>query len=92
MIEEKLNPLQTVALEMSNHSEMTFEQIEKSLLGLLEHLKQRAHAAIEDKLDEDALDFAREYRAAAELIATFGTQLIAFEDMEESYGEGELTN
>jgi hypothetical protein len=44
--------------------------------------------------DEDpvALVYARQYWALAELIAQFGTALLAFDDMEDAESDPELAN
>lgn len=83
-MDKKLNPLQMVARELSEHSEMDRDQIEGALMDLLEYLNQRAVEEIEDdETSQDAMDAAVQYRVACEVIAMFGTQLIAFEDMDD---------
>lgn len=83
-MDKKLNPLESVAKEMAEHSDMEQGDIEAALEGLLEHLNERATAAIDvDEYSEEAAEAAAQYRVACEVIATFGTQLIAFEDIEE---------
>lgn len=83
-MDKKLNPLESVAKEMAEHSDMEREDIETAIKGLLQHLNERTAAAIDaDEYSEEAAQAAVQYRVACEVIATFGTQLIAFEDMEE---------
>jgi hypothetical protein len=89
-MEKKLNPLQMVAREMSDHSDLDEDTIELAMEGLLEHLKERAIAAIDVDPDSDeAAAAAVQYRVACETIAVFGTQLIAFQDMEDDLPTGE---
>ncbi len=87
---KKLNPLQMVARELCEQSEMERDQIESALTGLLDHLNARAVAAIdEDENSDDAMDAAVQYRVACEVIAMFGTSLIAYEDIEDELPGGE---
>lgn len=91
-MDKKLNPLESVAREMAEHSDMERKDIEIALEGLLEHLNQRATAAIDvDEYSQEAAEAAAQYRVACEVIAMFGTQLIAFDDIEEAEmgGRGE---
>lgn len=88
-MEKKLNALQMVAREMSGHSDHDQETIEEALSGLLSHLQSRAMVEIElDSNSSAAREAALQYRIVCETIATFGTQLIAFEDMEEELFPG----
>ncbi len=81
---EKLNPLQMVAREVSEHTKHDQETIELALTELLEHLQLRALNEIDtDQESMAARAAALQYRILCETIAMFGTQLIAFEDMEE---------
>jgi hypothetical protein len=83
-MDKKLNPLQMVAKELSQHSDMEYDRIESSLLGLVHHLNERALAEIKrDQASDEAAEAAAQYRTFVETIAMFGTQLIAFEDMDE---------
>lgn len=84
MEKQKLNPLEMVAREMSEFVDMDREHIEKSLIGLLLHLNTRAlHEIDMDPHSDQARSAASQYRVACEAIALFGTQLIAFEDMDD---------
>lgn len=84
MDKKKMNPLQMVAQELSSQSDMDYDQVEAALADLLDHLNARALEAIdEDPESEGAMNAAVQYRVACEAIATFGTALIAYEDIEE---------
>lgn len=90
MDKKNMNPLQMVARELAAQSEMERDQIEVALSDLLDHLNHRAVAEIDrDPESEDAMSAAVQYRVACEVIAMFGTQLIAFEDMENELPRGE---
>jgi hypothetical protein len=81
--EQKLNPLETVAAEMTQHSGMTEDEMRVALTGVLNHLQRRAQIALRAHPDsDDATRMANEYRAVSEVVNVFGTQLIAFEDIE----------
>lgn len=83
-MEKKLNPLQMVARELAEHSDMERDDIEEALTELLEFLNHRAVLEIDrDEMSQEAMDAAVQYRVACEVIAMFGTQLIAFEDMDD---------
>jgi hypothetical protein len=83
-MDKKLNPLQMVARELAEHSDMERDQIEEALMGLLDYLNQRAVEEINrDEMSQEAMDAAVQYRVSCEVIAMFGTQLIAFEDMDD---------
>lgn len=83
-MDKKLNPMQMVAREMANHSKMTANEFETAFIGLLDHLQARARVEIDaDPNSEASRNAAMQYRAASETIAAFGTQLIAFDDMED---------
>ena len=88
MEEKKLNPLQMVAREMEQHSELGDEVlIRQRLVGLLGHLHDRAKSELDrDARSEDALRFSQEYLVAVELINFLGSQLIAFEDIDHTRG------
>jgi hypothetical protein len=89
MEKEKLNPLQMVARELSEQNDMTRERVEKCLMDVLMFLHGRALAEVErDPHDQVAIDVAAQYRVVCEIIALFGTQLIAFEDMEDELPRG----
>lgn len=89
-MDKKLNPLQMVAREMSDHSDLEQETIETALTGLLGHLQSRAMAEIEDDPDSDgARQAALQYRVICETVAMFGTQLIAYEDIDEEFMTGD---
>lgn len=84
MDKEQLNPLQMVARELSENIDMESDLIEGSIKDLLMYLQARAISAIDqDENSEEALKTTIQYRVICELIALFGTQLIAFEDMED---------
>lgn len=87
---KKMNPLQMVSRELSENTEMDRDRIESSLEALLDHLNDRAAAEIDKNVESDeAMQTATQYRVFCELIALFGTQLIAYEDMEEADLSGE---
>lgn len=80
-----MNPLQMVSRELSENIEMDRDRIESALEGLLDHLNGRAAAEIDKDPESDAaMEAAVQYRVTCEVIAMFGTQLIAFEDIEEA--------
>jgi hypothetical protein len=88
MDKKQLSPLQTVVQEMAIHSSMTEPQLEKALVGVLEHLNRRAVAAMEKDIDSlESVRFAREYQAIAEVIEFLGVQLIAYEEIEIDDGD-----
>lgn len=83
MDKETLTPMKMVAREMAEHSSMTAGQIEGSLRRVLNDLRKRAADAI--VANEEApltLDIAHEYQAVSEMVNFFGSQLIAFEDLD----------
>lgn len=89
MEKEKLNPLQMVARELAENSDLKYDRIESALRDLLMFLHGRAMAEIDkDVQSQDAIDAAVQYRVACEVIGLFGTQLIAFEDMEDELPSG----
>jgi hypothetical protein len=89
-MDKKLNPLQMVAREMSDHSDLDQETIEAALVGLLTHLQSRAMSEItEDHNSVTARQAAVQYRVLCETIAMFGTQLITYEDMDEDMMTGD---
>ena len=84
-MDKQMNPLQMVSRELAEHTEMDRDRIESALTQLLDHLNGRAAAEIDrDPESDEALDTATQYRVFCEIIAMFGTQLIAFEDIEEA--------
>ncbi len=88
-MDKKLNPLQMVAREMSEHSDLDQETIEEVLTGLLGHLQMRAMKEINaDPNSGAAKTAALQYRVTCETVAMFGTQLIAFEDMDKELTGG----
>lgn len=89
-MDKKLNPLQMVAIELAENSDMDYTRVETALIELALHLNDRAAQAIDrDEDSKEARSAAIQYRVFVEAIATFGTQLIAFEDMEEELPEEE---
>lgn len=89
-MDKKLNPLQMVAREMSDHSDLDQETITEALTELLNHLQSRAMIEIDvDPDSKAARASAIQYRVICETVAMFGTQLIAFEDMDDELPEGE---
>lgn len=79
-----------VAREMSDHSDLDKETIAEALTGLLNHLQSRAMGEIDaDPDSQEARSSAIQYRVICETVAMFGTQLIAFEDMDDELPEGE---
>lgn len=82
-MDQKLTPLQMVAREMADHSSLSPEQIEDSVKRVLRDLRKRAADEItRDDTSEDALTRAHEYQTISELVNFFGSQLIAFEDLD----------
>lgn len=82
-MEKKLSPIETVAREMAQHSELSEEQLLSALKRGLRHLGKRATEAIAaDEWSDSALDVAQEYQAMSEMLNFFGSQLIAFEEIE----------
>lgn len=78
-----MNPLQMVALAVSQDSSLSEQQMLDSLHEALNHLMLRADAEIRTDVDgPDAISLARQYQAVSEVILFLGTQLIAFEDIE----------
>lgn len=89
-MDKKLNPLQIVARELSESSDIERDRIESAMTDLLEHLNARALVEINrDPESDEATAAAIQYRVVCELIATFGASLIAFEDMDEELSSGE---
>lgn len=88
MEKEKLNPLEMVAREMAPHSQLGDEEtIQRRIMGLLTHLHDRATVELEIDADTPgALRASQEYLVAVELVNFFGSQLIAFEDIDRSEG------
>lgn len=75
---------------MSEHSDLDQETIEEGLTGLIDHLQSRAMKEIDaDPNTEAARTAALQYRITCETVAMFGTQLIAFEDMDKELTAGE---
>ena len=88
-MDKKLNPLQMVARELADHIDMEPEEVERKITDLISFLHNRAVIEIDKNVDSpEALAAAQEYRIACEVIAFFGTQLIAFEDMEDELPRG----
>lgn len=82
-MDQKLTPLQMVAREMADHCSMTSEQIEDSMVRVLNGLRKKAADEItRDDTTEAALEAAHEWQVVAEMVNFFGSQLIAFEDLE----------
>ena len=79
----KLSPMEMVAREMSEHSSLDVGQLEDALQGVMRHLRSRAEDSLQsDPNSEHAVRCCREYQAVAEVVLLFGSQLIAFEDIE----------
>lgn len=75
---------------MADHSDLDQETIEAALTGLLTHLQSRAMSEITcDPNSEAARQAAAQYRVICETIAMFGTQLIAYEDIDEEMMTGD---
>ncbi len=88
MDKKKLTPLQMVTEEMAIHSSMTGPQLERALIGVLEHLNKRAVDAMERDIDSlESVRVAREYQAVAEVIEFLGSQLIAYEEIDIDDGD-----
>ena len=77
-----------VAVEVSEHSSMSVEEMQRSLMDALAHLGERAAEAIDaDENSERARDLAMQYQAISETILYLGSQLIAFEDIDAHLGD-----
>lgn len=86
MGEKTMTPLLMVAKELEEQCKsMTCDEYEQSIRGLLKHLHDRAYEAIQSKDVDDgrALKLSKEYCTMAQLVSTFGTALIAFDDLEQ---------
>lgn len=82
-MEKKLSPLERVAREMTEHCDLTEQEVEQALRDLLSHLMGRAsQKLVDDDGSLEALAASRQYWVFAELVAQFGTALIAFDDIE----------
>lgn len=81
---EKKSPLDAVVEEMSLTSELTPIELRDSIIGIMDHLHDRARNTLEDDSisDEQALQYAHQYLAFTQLVAFYGTALIACEDIE----------
>jgi hypothetical protein len=89
MEEKKLNPLEMVAREIAPHSNILTDEphVRRRILGLLSHLHERATLQLETDADSpEAVRCTEEYLVAVEIVNYFGTQLIAFEDIELTQG------
>ena len=86
----RLTPLQMVAREMERHTDLTRGQIETAIESVLDHLKGRALRPL--KSDQERLERALQYQAVSEVILFLGTQLIAFEDIEEDDDPEDVRN
>lgn len=83
------NPLDRVAQEMAGHCSLTEEEIQRALRGLFEKTRERAADAIANNEDDhETLLLAQQYLALAELIAQFGSALLAFDDFEDDTSPG----
>lgn len=87
--ETKLSPLGMVAREVATHSGMGEFELKELLNDVLDHMRDRARASIvDDAVDAvTALEYAKQYKAVAQTLQVFGTQLIALEDIEEADAE-----
>lgn len=84
-----------VAREMEPHSALpNADEIRKCLLSVYDVLEARARREMADDPEGDkALQACKDFCAIAELINFFGTQLIAYEDIErESMGRNPTAN
>lgn len=82
---EKKSPFEAVIEEMAMHSSLTYEELDSALRGVLDHLEIRAKETLRrEGGDSDiALQHAREFLAAGQLVNYYGSALIAFEDIDE---------
>lgn len=82
---EKKSPLDAVVEEMSLTSELTPNELRDSIVAIMDHLRTRAKGTLDDDSvsDETALQYAQQYLAFTQLVAFYGTALIACEDIEE---------
>ncbi len=87
-----MNPLQMVAREMAQYCDMTESEIVEAITGLFSHLNQRAYQSIQEDVNSaQALQNALQYRVVTELVTMLGSQLIAFEQIEQDDSDG-ITN
>lgn len=78
-----MTPIAMVAREMSDHCDMTADQIQDAIKRTLNVLRKRASDAIaKDDAAESTVQIVNEYQAIAEMVNFFGSQLIAFEDLD----------
>lgn len=85
MEKKKLTPFQMVVRELAaERGSMSEGEYEASLMGLFDLLQERAIGALTDPDGTKALAITQQYCAFGELVNTFGTALIAFEDIEEA--------
>ncbi len=86
---KKLTPLEMVAREMAEHSSLEEHVIADAITRHLSATRKRAADAIMNDMESiEAMQLTAEYQAIAEMVLFFGSQLIAFEDIDadESYG------
>jgi hypothetical protein len=82
-MDKKLTPIEMVAREMADHSTLSSDQIDDSIRRALTHMKNRAaNEIVRDDTSDHTRDVVHEYQALSEMINFFGSQLIAFEDLE----------
>jgi hypothetical protein len=82
---EKKVPYDAVLDEMSLHSDLTRDELDKALMGLIDFLQERAHSTLDTKGGNSpiALEHAHQFLAFTELINFYGSALIAFDDIDE---------
>lgn len=88
MEKKKLTPVQMVARELANdhggQGAMNKAEYDLAFAGIFSLLHDRALAALRDPDSKEALALSQQYCAFGELVNTFGTALIALEDIEEA--------
>ena len=90
----KLNPIQRIAKELEPHSSLSEDDIERSLVGIIEVLQMRAEDEIEDDPESDEASVAAmEFLAFTEMVTMFGSSLLAYDEIEKgSPPEKEMKN
>ncbi len=87
MEKKKLTPVQMVARELANdhggQGAMSKAEYDRAFAGIFKLLHDRALSALEDPDSKEALELSQQYCAFGEMMNTFGTALIAVEDMED---------
>ena len=79
-----MTPFQMVVQELTERGSMSQEEYTLALRALFDLLHDRALVAIKGPDDATALAVAQQYCAFGELVTSFGTALIAAEDIEDA--------